>query len=117
MSFRSRLERLERELPPAPEDDPDAEVKETFRAFLCLVTDVLEDAHPEALRQVYKNVQGNWCAWESSAKPDIKWWLMRDTVWAALREFPEAERALEEAVSELEQEAEDEGDGLPVGES
>jgi hypothetical protein len=102
MSIKRRLDRLEQRAPAPLASDPWWERWLWFRG---LAFAVLEEGNfGEAQALVRQRVEGN----ERQVFPgkgpivrngwDVRLWVMTETVWTALGEFPEARNALEAAL-------------------
>jgi hypothetical protein len=57
---------------------------------------------PAALALAKQRVAANLVVWNSQAPPETKLWLLAHTLWEALREYPEAEKAVNQALDEIE---------------
>jgi hypothetical protein len=93
MSIRRRLARLEKAAAEVRRiAGPDTEAREYWGAFYAWLQAVVEP-YPDALANLRARVGANLCTWESQAKPGVKLWVLTETAWEALGEFPEALRA------------------------
>jgi len=98
MGLSARINRLEKQRPAAPpEKNPDHDCWIAFRDFAFEV--LAASGHGDALARVRQRVAGN--------EPHINWsseaalWVMSQTLWSALDDFPAASAELEAAVDEL----------------
>jgi hypothetical protein len=104
-SLRKRLGKLEQEVPPLPESD---EWWSSWLWFRDLAYTLLElEGFSEALAFVRQRVEGN----ERHVFPgngpiirngsDVRRWIMVETLWAALRQHPQAQKALQNFLGQL----------------
>jgi hypothetical protein len=102
MSIKRRIAKLEKQVPVAP-DARKAAHRAFWAAFYEWFQEVLAP-FPEALAEVRRRVAGNLCTWDSEAKPEVKLWVLSNTAWYALEEFPDAKEVADRAFALLEKE-------------
>jgi hypothetical protein len=100
MSIRRRLDRLEKLHLAVPADNADAEDRAMWDVFWTCMQEAIAP-WPAALALAQKRTEANMVTWHSRALPRIKLWLMTETFWWALAEYPEARQAAERALDAL----------------
>jgi hypothetical protein len=92
---------LEKRLPVTLGKGPDAECQAFWQLYWTMLQEVIAP-WPAALALAKQRVAANLVVWKSQAPPETKLWLLAQTFWVALQKYPEAEKAANQALHEIE---------------